>query len=664
MKRLSHEDWTRMNAMTLEIQSSSTEEELFDLVSRLVREYSGPECEVLATPAEPGTPPGLPTLGPWSLRLPQSVCESSCTFYEILSDHVFGAWKRLSGKFNYDTTALSKRQREVLPLLLRGDTNVEIAHALGISPRTIEKHITAILRLNGCASRSQLLARRAMGMVCWLLLFLGGLLQGQVIGGKKAALVIGNNDYQHATPLVSCVREAAAVSSVLRQAGFEVGEPVFNGTRQEMLDAADVFLERAKNAEVGLLYFAGHGMLLADQQTRDRSYNYMLPVDARLVSDRDEEIKSRTISVQYLLKGMTDVGASCKIVILDACQNNGLAAGRAAGNVRGGAGAEGDLPRDSFLALATIPGTQAGDGSESEMSPFTHALIDNIKAYPDASLMELFAGVNEDVTKRLGHEQVPVVLNTLSRKYIRFSFFPSGQTPSLDAPSKDASGKKTNSLGMIFLPFPGKEGAWICQCETRQRDFKTFLKEVPQNKTGAILLDSKILNQGDDTCPAVSISLDDALAFCQWLTAKEQNLPVGQGARLSSLQHYRLPTLSEWRFLAEAQLISKPDQNQFNLADLALGRLRPDWPYLSDVDDGTPYLSPADAARGGPAKHLLGNVWEWLSEQDRPGHGMVAGGAWNHAGSLSVDDLIQSKPRELRSSDIGFRLILATNPIE
>jgi hypothetical protein len=350
---------------------------------------------------------------------------------------------------------------------------------------------------------------------------------------------------------------------------------------------------------------------------------------------------------------MEDVGTACKIVILDACQNNGLAQGRAAGNVRGGAGAQADLPTESFVALATIPGTSAVDGDERQMSPFTTALIDNIKAYPDATLTELFAGVSGDVARRL--EQVPVVNSTLSRKYIRFSFFPSGQAPSLSGADPMADAQKINSLGMKFLPLPGSAETWICQWETRQRDYQAFLKQQGQTSHN-----STLLTQGDDTCPAVNLSLEDALAFCDWLTRHEQNLPAGQGARLSSRQHYRLPTLAEWRGLAQKRLEEGGAPGSFNLADAALGRVRPDWPHDRGVNDGTAYLAAADAATGSPPKHLIGNVWEWLADGGRPGLGIVVGGAWNHVGKLSVDELILSKPRNLRSPDIGFRLVLAT----
>jgi DNA-binding CsgD family transcriptional regulator len=158
MTRLSHEDWTRMNAMTLEIHRSSTEEGFFDLVSRLVKEHSGAESEVLSAPADPESNGCQLPLGPWTLRLPQKATDRTRTFYEIFSEHLSVACQRFQSRLSATQSHLSRRQNEVLPLLLQGASNIEIAHTLGISPRTVEKHITAILRLHDCTSRSQLLA--------------------------------------------------------------------------------------------------------------------------------------------------------------------------------------------------------------------------------------------------------------------------------------------------------------------------------------------------------------------------------------------------------------------------------------------------------------------------------------------------------------------------
>jgi DNA-binding NarL/FixJ family response regulator len=55
---------------------------------------------------------------------------------------------------------LSLRERAVLELVAAGRTNVAIAHELGISPRTVAKHLEHLYRKLGVANRAAAVARR------------------------------------------------------------------------------------------------------------------------------------------------------------------------------------------------------------------------------------------------------------------------------------------------------------------------------------------------------------------------------------------------------------------------------------------------------------------------------------------------------------------------
>ncbi len=48
--------------------------------------------------------------------------------------------KRRLGNLNKRLSQLSKREREVMDLLLEANTTTKIAHALKICPKTVEKH--------------------------------------------------------------------------------------------------------------------------------------------------------------------------------------------------------------------------------------------------------------------------------------------------------------------------------------------------------------------------------------------------------------------------------------------------------------------------------------------------------------------------------------------
>jgi DNA-binding CsgD family transcriptional regulator len=53
---------------------------------------------------------------------------------------------------------MTEREAEVLGLVVGGLSNKEIAAALGVSPRTVEKHVEALLRKASARSRTQLVA--------------------------------------------------------------------------------------------------------------------------------------------------------------------------------------------------------------------------------------------------------------------------------------------------------------------------------------------------------------------------------------------------------------------------------------------------------------------------------------------------------------------------
>jgi DNA-binding NarL/FixJ family response regulator len=53
---------------------------------------------------------------------------------------------------------LTAREREILPLMARGQTNTQIGAQLGISQATVKFHISSILGKLGAASRTEAVA--------------------------------------------------------------------------------------------------------------------------------------------------------------------------------------------------------------------------------------------------------------------------------------------------------------------------------------------------------------------------------------------------------------------------------------------------------------------------------------------------------------------------
>lgn len=91
---------------------------------------------------------------------------------------------------------------------------------------------------------------------------------------KRVALVIGNADYRHVSPLQSADSDAAALAEALGRLGFDV-KRLFNADLASMRGALDEFQRRAADADAALIFFAGHSL-------RQRGAGRLVPVDATL----------------------------------------------------------------------------------------------------------------------------------------------------------------------------------------------------------------------------------------------------------------------------------------------------------------------------------------------------------------------------------------------
>jgi hypothetical protein len=241
------------------------------------------------------------------------------------------------------------------------------------------------------------------------------------------------------------------------------------------------------------------------------------------------------------------------------------------------------------------------------------------------------------------------------------------------AASAPPSEPMENSLGMKFLPVGD---VLFCVWQTRVKDFDTFARA-----TG---LKSKIwrdpgFRQGPDH-PVVNVTWREAVAFCKWLTAKEQ-----KEGTLAPAQEYRLPSDLEW-----SKAVGLPEESGKTpeARDMGIPDLYPwgtAWPppagagnYTgeetgSDVaikgyEDGFAWTAPVGSFE--PNKFGLydmgGNVWQWCMDTWNTEHKdkVLRGGSWyNGALRLSLLSSCRLHAAPDSSTDnYGFRCVLA--PVE
>ena len=173
------------------------------------------------------------------------------------------------------------------------------------------------------------------------------------------------------------------MADVLRKLGFTVVEGIDLDTREteEVLRRFSRMLEKA---DVGLFYYAGHGMQV-------HGANYIVPVDAQLGTRIRPPLRGGGAdSVLRLLEERPRTS----LVFLDACRDNpfvrNLARSMGTRAVNVGSGlAQTQAGIGTLIAYATQPNNVAFDGIDSNNSPFTRALVDHIadardRGAPDA----------------------------------------------------------------------------------------------------------------------------------------------------------------------------------------------------------------------------------------------------------------------------------------
>jgi uncharacterized caspase-like protein len=222
---------------------------------------------------------------------------------------------------------------------------------------------------------------------------------------RRVALVIGVSKYQQVPRLANPARDAEAMSSLFKKAGFDVVDSERDLGISDLRRVIREFSEISRDADISVVYYAGHGIEVDGT-------NYLVPADAKLLSDFD--VEDETVSLERVLKALDPV-KRLKLVILDACRDNPFAktmkrsvASRSIG--RGLAKIEPAMS-DTLIAFAAKAGAVANDG-DGQNSPFTAALIKHI-AEPGLDLRLAFGRVRDDVLRTTSNHQEPFVYGSL-----------------------------------------------------------------------------------------------------------------------------------------------------------------------------------------------------------------------------------------------------------
>jgi tetratricopeptide (TPR) repeat protein len=215
---------------------------------------------------------------------------------------------------------------------------------------------------------------------------------------RRVALIVGNGAYKNVHVLENPPRDAKLIAGALRDIGFQTVTLANDLTRDKFFDALHAFASEAEKSDWAVVYYAGHGLEIG-------GVNYLVPVDAKLASDRDAE--SQAVALEQVIAA---VGGARKLrlVMLDACRDNPFAPSmqRTIALKLVDKGLSNIEPEAGFMVIyAAKHGETALDG-EGIDSPFAVAVAHDIRE-PRVEVRKLFDIVRDDVWSASKHQQQP-----------------------------------------------------------------------------------------------------------------------------------------------------------------------------------------------------------------------------------------------------------------
>ncbi|MDB5575944.1 MAG: hypothetical protein JWR80_1120, partial [Bradyrhizobium sp.] len=238
--------------------------------------------------------------------------------------------------------------------------------------------------------------------------------------GRRAALIIGNSAYKSVAVLENPRRDAQKMAAALRAVGFDDVTMAVDVSCDKMLEALRSFAAAADRADWAVVYYAGHGIEV-------NGVNYLIPVDAKLATDRDVLFEAMPLDQ---VMAAIDGAKKLKLVVLDACRDNPFAnAAAAPAPIAVAVSPSGDSTRSartrslgkglgelkvqgaSLVVYAAKHG-QTALGGEGENSPFAVAVVQRI-ATPGVEINKLFRLVRDDVMEATAGRQEPYTYGSL-----------------------------------------------------------------------------------------------------------------------------------------------------------------------------------------------------------------------------------------------------------
>ncbi len=329
------------------------------------------------------------------------------------------------------------------------------------------------------------------------------LLAAPALAGQRVALVIGNASYAHAPSLPNPLNDTTDMGAALERLGFAVTR-IENANQVELRRGLQQFSLAASASEIAVVFYAGHGIEVDKR-------NFLIPVDARLLSDADVEFEAVPLD---LLSLSVERAKGLRLIILDACRDNPFAVamqrsgatrsiGRGLGRV--------EPSGETLVAYAAKEGTVAADG-EGRNSPYTTALLAHLEE-PGLEVGLMFRKVRDAVLAETGGRQEPFVYGSLSSEGAYLAALPEptpepetvtvqgGEDPKTPDPDRVVERRIAAEKELLFWE--------SVKDSTHAADFEAYLEQFPGGTYEALARNrlARLTTNPQDEKPSVEVAV-------------------------------------------------------------------------------------------------------------------------------------------------------------
>jgi hypothetical protein len=221
---------------------------------------------------------------------------------------------------------------------------------------------------------------------------------------KALALIIGNSKYE-GEELGTPENDANDLADKLKQFGFVVKKDT-NVDFDRFNQLIDSFGTELNKYDVGLFYFAGHGMQIDGD-------NFLTATNTNF--EKEVAAKYSSVTLYKVIDYMYRAKNETNIIILDACRDNPFEK-RWSRSLKQSGLAPLYAPKGTLIAFATSPGETALNGKDRN-GLYTHCVLNHLDE-PNLPIEELFKRVRNSVFAFSEGKQTTWEHTSLTGKFI------------------------------------------------------------------------------------------------------------------------------------------------------------------------------------------------------------------------------------------------------